>query len=211
MFKGLRWALDKGAQVISLSLGLDFPGYVGRLTNVGMPADLATSKGLSVFIANLRLIDNFSEGVRLRAPIDGGAILTAACGNDSKADEDPDYRITACLPSAGQGVISVGALKRTDAGLIVAPFSNTSPRLTAPGVAIKSAKVGGGLVSKSGTSMACPHVAGVAALWWEFRRHLYGHATSPQVEQSLLSSIVDDVFAPGVARADRGDGMITAP
>ena len=34
----------------------------------------------------------------------------------------------------------------------------------APGVGIKSALLGGGAISKDGTSMATPHVAGVAAL-----------------------------------------------
>jgi hypothetical protein len=39
-------------------------------------------------------------------------------------------------------------------------------QVAAPGVNILSAKLGGGLRSLSSTSMACPHVAGVAALWW---------------------------------------------
>jgi subtilisin family serine protease len=44
----------------------------------------------------------------------------------------------------------------------VAYFSNAFPEISAPGVAILSAKVGGGLTTMSGTSMAAPHVAGVA-------------------------------------------------
>ncbi|MBF0407719.1 MAG: S8 family serine peptidase [Candidatus Riflebacteria bacterium] len=38
------------------------------------------------------------------------------------------------------------------------------PDIAAPGAGVVSCKVGGGLVSNSGTSMACPHVAGLAAL-----------------------------------------------
>ena len=41
------------------------------------------------------------------------------------------------------------------------------PDIAAPGDRIISCKIGGGLVSNSGTSMACPHVAGVAALMYQ--------------------------------------------
>jgi subtilisin family serine protease len=211
LFAGLDWALRKGARVISMSLGLDFPGYVRKLTNVGVPADLATSRALLAYGANLRLIDNFSDQVRLRVPMNGGALLIAACGNESRADQDPDYRIAASLPSEARGIISVGALQKSPAGLTVAPFSNTLPRVTAPGVAVKSARVGGGLTSKSGTSMAAPHVAGVAALWWEWLSHKDADVRSPQVEVKLLGNVADDVFAPEVRPVDRGDGLVVAP
>ena len=59
--------------------------------------------------------------------------------------------------------------------------------------------------------MAAPHVAGVAALWWELLARKGAEVRSPQVEAKLLNNLVDDVFAPGVREVDRGDGMILAP
>jgi hypothetical protein len=46
IFRGIQWALDYHAQVISMSLGFDFPGLVKDLTGRGWPADLATSVAL---------------------------------------------------------------------------------------------------------------------------------------------------------------------
>ena len=66
-----------------------------------------------------------------------------------------------------EGLLSVAALGQGGSTLDVAPFSNTSALVAAPGVGVTSARRGGGLVSMSGTSMATPHVAGVAALWAE--------------------------------------------
>jgi subtilisin family serine protease len=210
-FRGLQWAADRGAKVISLSLGFDFPGMVRQRVKNGWPADLATSVALEAYRGNLRMFDALMAMVRAREAFGPGCVVVAAAGNESMRDVNPNYQIAASLPAAADGVVSVGALARTESGYGLAPFSNSFPTLCAPGVAIKSALSGGGLRTMSGTSMACPHVAGVAALWWEAAREGGLPANAATVVARLLSACSTDRLAPGLGDSDRGVGMVAAP
>ena len=167
IFRGIEWALQEGADVISMSLGFDFPAWSSELVDRGWPADLATSRGprgLPRQPADVRRADGHGPGARgLRR----GHRRVRRRRQREPARGERDFEIAASLPAAAEGIVSVGALARGEQGFKVAPFSNTFPQLTAPGVDVLSAKAGGGLRSLSGTSMATPHVAGVAALWWE--------------------------------------------
>ncbi len=212
VFEGILWAVLQGAQVVSMSLGFDFPGYVKRLQEEGWPTDLATSLALEAYRANVHAFDSLMQLIKFHATFTPpGAVIIAAAGNESQRQLKPEYKIGASLPACAEGIIAVGALEPSSKGFRVAKFSNTFPQITAPGINIESAKAGGGLCVKSGTSMACPHVAGVAALWWQAMRESSNQHTPAIVIAKLLASARADVFAAEVDKADRGQGLVTAP
>jgi subtilisin family serine protease len=93
-------------------------------------------------------------------------MVVAAAGNESQRSRDPRFRISASLPSAASGVISVPAVRAAGKLFEIAAFSNGRAKICAPGENTVSAAAGGGLATMSGTSMACPHVTRLAALWW---------------------------------------------
>jgi subtilisin family serine protease len=211
IFRGLQWALEESADVISMSLGFDFPGLVARLVREGWPVELATSVALEAYRGNLRMFDALMAMLQARVPFDGGAVVAAAAGNESRREIDPGYEIAVALPAAAEGVLSVGALATGPEGWEVAPFSNTFPVLSAPGVDVVSARTGGGLIALSGTSMAAPHVAGVAALWWQRVREAPVRPLASATVAKLLASTRTQGFRPDVDPADRGMGIATAP
>lgn len=86
-----------------------------------------------------------------------GALIVAAAGNGNTS--------VLSYPGACPQVLSVAATNDTDQ---FAGFSNYGSwvNLAAPGVSIRSTTNGGSYGYSSGTSMACPLVAGMAAFLW---------------------------------------------
>jgi len=86
-----------------------------------------------------------------------GIINVCAAGNEGAGDD------TVIYPAKYTSCIAVAATDSTNTRIY---FSSTGPdvELAAPGVSIYSTRLGGGYTYMSGTSMACPHVAGTAAL-----------------------------------------------
>ena len=111
------------------------------------------------------------------------ALIVAAAGNDGDA--------TANYPASYPEVVSVAATDNRDQR---ASFStaNADVEVAAPGVDIVSTWNDGGYLVASGTSMATPHVAGVAAV-------IAGRypADGPSLWRSKLDAAVDDLGPAG--------------
>ncbi len=208
--KAIQWAVNEGAHVISMSLGIDFPGFVDQLVNLrGLDIEPATSIALEAYRANVNLFTELSRFVQAQELLSGqGTIIVAASGNES---ERPRYEISVAPPAAGTGVIAVGALQESSSGLTVANFSNDQVNISAPGVDVISARVGGGLTSLSGTSMATPHVAGVAALWAQRQLATTGRLNNQTLMSRLIASGTLQPLAPGQEIDNVGTGIVQAP
>lgn len=177
MAEGLIFAADHGAKVVNMSLG--------------GPVDSTTVQDAVNYAAGL------------------GVTMVAAAGNDGGP---------VLFPAAYANVIAVGA---TDCANNKASYSNVGPELdlvapggdlidcTADGFAefilstSWSPSTGNVYLYSAGTSMAAPHVAGVAAL-------LIGRGiTGPAAIQSRLESTATDLGAAGKDN-EYGSGLVNA-
>ena len=189
--------------------------YAGGLNNAGGPAGPSVPRG-RVDVLNLSLGGGgFSQPEQdvytdLR---NAGVLVVAAAGNDGTNQRQ--------FPASYTGVLSVGATRFDDARTGYSNFADTVD-VYAPGGDLNVDQSGDrfpdGVVSAvgpagpparwgflQGTSMACPHVAGLAAL-------LYGlqpSATPSQVESWIVQSC-RDLGAPGFD-PEFANGRIDAP
>jgi subtilisin family serine protease len=211
VFEAMMWAVRERADIISISLGFDYPGMVAKAVVEKLPMELAVSRGLIAYRKSLRLFDAVAGLMEKHAALDVSPLIVAAAGNQSRRHESPDFRIGASLPAAATGVVSVAALARAEGGLRVANFTNVLPTIAGPGVNILSAWKNGELKCSSGTSCACPHVAGVAALWLEKLRQGKKMVQAKRLAATLIDNARKDLVVGGYDPSDVGAGVATAP
>lgn len=109
---------------------------------------------------------------------DEGFLVVAAAGNSGNSDHS--------YPASYKAVVSVAAV---DSNMKRASFSqyNDQIELSGPGVDILSTYPGNKYRKLSGTSMACPHVAGVAAEVWSH----FPDCTNNQIRNILIRTAKD--------------------
>ncbi|MGA5422853.1 S8 family peptidase [Streptomyces lavendulocolor] len=188
---GANFGVARQASLVSVRvLGCDGRGSLGGMI-AGM--DWVANNARQPAVLNGSLGGPRSDAVNQAATAlsDSGVLPVVAAGNDS---------VDACnvSPASAARVLTVGATDYQDRET---DFSNYGPCLDmyAPGAAIVSARLGGGSVALNGTSMASPHVAGVAALL----KARYPAATPAQVYTWLVEQSVKGVLTVSKSSPNR--------
>jgi thermitase len=164
---------------------------LATVAGTGLTSDIANcmnwvaGQGAKVISMSLGGGDNATLKAAVQRAYNGGngVLLVAAAGNDGDA--------TLNYPAAYPEVVSVAATDNRDHR---ASFSNANSdvEIAAPGVNVESTYAGGLYMQLSGTSMATPHVSGVAAVIADLNPTANAAAV-----RSKLDAAVDDLGAAG--------------
>ncbi|MDJ1422442.1 MAG: S8 family serine peptidase [Candidatus Methanoperedens sp.] len=159
---GIIAAEKNGAGVVGVAPNADI--YAIKVLNGGGSGlaswiisgiEWAVDNNMSIATMSLGGPDDISIRNAVDNAYNAGVLLIASAGNTNGG--------SVTYPAAYDSVIAITA---TDVTGQKASFSSVGPEieLAAPGVGIYSTIIGNGYDYKNGTSMAAPHVAGVAAL-----------------------------------------------
>lgn len=165
------------------------PG-AGLTADVAKGIEWVADKGYDV--ANLSLSGDHTRSVAdaCQYAAEQGVTLVAAAGNGGPCQNCVTY------PAAYDQVIAVSATGTDDE---LAGYSSQGPEveLAAPGTDVRSTDLGG-YATRSGTSMACPHVAGAAA-------HLAAAGRSRDEIRQRLKQTAENV---GLSENEGGAGLL---
>lgn len=182
---GTEYGLAKSASVVAVRV-LDANGSgttEGVVDGINWVAENAAENS----VANMSLGGGKDQALddAVTAAIEAGVTFGVAAGNETS---------DACegSPSGTPDAITVGASDNADA---FAYFSNfgSCVDIIAPGVDIVSDAPGGGEATMSGTSMATPHVVGVAALYLGENPGAAPADVATALTDGALADVVTDV------------------
>jgi subtilisin family serine protease len=179
-------------------IGIDGSGSVGDAVEA---VEYATQAGADIINASWGST-GFSPTLReaFVQASEAGVLTVAAAGNDS-SDNDlvPHYPSSFDVP----GLLAVSATDHSDLLAVFSNFGTQSVDLAAPGQSVLSTLPSGGYGRLSGTSMAAPHAAGVAALL---------RALAPRIDAvALRDKLIESVDPlPGLAGRSVSGGRLNA-
>ena len=177
---GSTWGIAKEVNLI----GVRVLNCQGSGSNSGVIAgmDWVADNHVKPAVANMSLGGGASSttDAAVQRLTDAGVTTVVAAGNDNS---------NACnySPARAASAITVGSTTSSDSRSSFSNYGNCLD-IYAPGSNIKSAWSNGGTNTISGTSMAAPHVAGVAALYL---------AENPNASVSQVTQAITDAATPG--------------
>jgi subtilisin family serine protease len=183
----LRWAVREGCDIINLSLGSQIASSFLR-----MALEEAADAGVLCVAA----AGNASGPVDFPARLDH-VVAVSAIGKVGTYPRDSTHRE------------AQGRIRSTDQVYFFASFSNRGNEvdLCAPGVAITSTLPYDAFGAWDGTSMGCPHIAGIAALALETSPALGRARRDAERTMLLLDRLLSCCVDVGMARIYQGAGL----
>ncbi len=165
---GPRYGIAYDSEIIAFKVFDNTPPPNGPRARRG---DVITAMGLALRagckVISLSLGSRTNGGVdrdyedAIRRTRQAGALVIAASGNDSRQN----LMVRTGAPASSPSAMAVGAVDECSRRAI---FSNVNKlEISGPGVNVLSSVPGNRTRRLNGTSMATPHVAGIAALWLE--------------------------------------------
>jgi subtilisin len=192
-------AVDNDTGVVGVAPDVDLLG-VKVLGGDGSGSFAGVAEGINWAVDNGADVLNMSLGGDSQTDVvkdalqyaqDNGVVPVAAAGNSGPCSDCVGY------PGAEPEAIAVSSTNQNDD---LSFFSSTGPEvdIAAPGSGVNSSTPGDSYGQKSGTSMACPHVAGAAA-------SVLSAGTDPEFVRLALKSNAVDI---GLGGNEQGSGRL---